>query len=207
MARTADEAPIPTPHPLAQDVLEQLFTAARTHHHWQPRPVPDDLLRQVYDLAKWGPTSMNCSPMRILFVQSPAAKEKLYPALMGSNKAQVEAAPVTAIVAFDEQFQDRLPHLYPVFNAKPMFDANAELRRRTALQNGTLQGAYLLLAAPTLGLDVGPMAGFDNAKVDAAFFAGTTWQSNFLMNLGYGDPAKLHPRGPRLAFDEVAKIV
>jgi len=185
---------------------EQLFTGARTHHAWQEEPVADELLRELYDLAKWGPTSLNAQPMRLVFVKSREAKEKLIPALMGSNAEQVRAAPVTAIIAHDERFFEHLPALFPAFDARPMFASNEVLARETAFRNGTLQGAYLMLAARSLDLDVGPMSGFDHAKVDAAFFKGTSWKSNFLCNIGYGDAAKLFPRGPRLSFDQVARI-
>jgi len=192
---------------LETTALAQLFTDARSHHAWLPQPVSDDLLRSLYDLTKWGPTSVNASPMRILFVKSNEEKEKLYPALGGSNVEQVKAAPVTAIVAFDEKFYDHLPKLFPAFDAKSMFAGNKPLSESTAFRNSSLQGAYLMLAARALGLDVGPMSGFDNAKVDEAFFAGTSWKSNFISNIGYGDAAKLYPRGPRLTFEEVCKIV
>ncbi len=191
---------------LPTEALEQLFTEARTHHAWQPEPVPDDVLRDLYDLAKWGPTSMNAQPMRLVFVKSEEAKEKLLPALMGSNAEQVTAAPVTAIIAHDERFFTHLPSLFPAFDARPMFASNEALSRETAFRNGTLQAAYLMLAARSLGLDVGPMSGFDNAKVDDAFFKGTSWKSNLLCNIGYGDAAKLFPRGPRLSFEQVARI-
>ncbi len=168
--------------------------------------MPDALLHDIYDLAKWGPTSLNSQPMRVVFVKSKEAKEKLIPALMGSNIDQVKAAPVTAIIAYDERFFEHLPALFPAFDARPMFASNEALSRETAFRNGTLQGAYLMLAARSLGLDVGPMSGFDNAKVDEAFFKGTSWKSNFICNIGYGDTATLHPRGPRLSFEQVARF-
>jgi 3-hydroxypropanoate dehydrogenase len=186
--------------------LEQLFTGARTHHAWQRTPVTDDALHRLYDLAKWGPTSINSQPMRLVFVRSTEAKQKLLPALMGSNVDQVRAAPVTAIIAHDERFFAHLPTLFPAFDARPMFASNEALSRETAFRNGTLQGAYLMMAARSLGLDVGPMSGFDSAKVDDAFFKGTSWRSNLLCNIGYGDPAKVYPRGPRLSFEQVARI-
>jgi 3-hydroxypropanoate dehydrogenase len=191
---------------LPSSATDQLFTAARTHKTWQPTPVSDATLHELYDLCKWGPTSANCLPMRVIFVRSAEAKEKLIPCLSGGNVAQVKAAPVTAIVSFDEKFYDLLPRLFPAMDAKPMFVNNAGLAAATAMRNGSLQGAYLILAARALGLDAGPMSGFDNAKVDAAFFAGTTWKSNFLCNLGYGDPSGLFPRGPRLTFEEACEI-
>ena len=184
----------------------QLFTEARTHHAWLDKPVSDAQLEEVYNLAKWGPTSVNALPMRILFIRSAAAKEKLIPTLSGSNVDQVKSAPVTAIIAYDEKFFDELPTLFPAFDARSLFVNNAAFSERTAFQSGTLQGAYFMLAARSLGLDVGPMAGFDNAKVDDTFFKGTSWKSNFLCNIGYGDTTKLYPRGPRLSFETVCKI-
>jgi 3-hydroxypropanoate dehydrogenase len=193
--------------PIAQDSIKQLFTEARTHHHWLDTPVPDALLHELYELAKWGPTSANSLPMRIVFIKSVAQKEKLLPALYGANKDQVTAAPVTAIIAFDAKFYDQLPTLFPFADLRPMFANNAPVAERSALQNSSLQGAYLILAARALGLDTGPMAGFDAAKVDELFLGGTSWKSNFLCNLGYGDATKLHPRGPRLSFDAACTVI
>jgi 3-hydroxypropanoate dehydrogenase len=150
--------------------IQQLFTAARTHHAWQDRDIADGLLHEIYDLAKWGPTSANSLPMRIVFIKSNSAKEKLMPALAGSNVEQVRAAPVTAIVAYDQKFYDQLPTLFPAFDARSLFASNSSLSEQTAFRNSSLQGAYLILAARALGLDAGPMSGFDNAKVDQAFF-------------------------------------
>jgi 3-hydroxypropanoate dehydrogenase len=186
--------------------IQQLFTDARTHHAWQDRDIADGLLQEIYDLAKWGPTSANCLPMRIVFVKSNSAKEKLMPALAGSNVEQVRAAPVTAIFAYDQKFYDQLPTLFPAFDARSLFASNASLSEQTAFRNGSLQAAYFILAARALGLDAGPMSGFDNAKVDQAFFENSSWKSNFLCNIGYGDAAKLHPRGPRLGFDQACII-
>ena len=186
--------------------IQQLFTAARTHHAWQDRDIADGLLHEIYDLAKWGPTSANSLPMRIVFVKSNSAKEKLMPALAGSNVEQVRAAPVTAIVAYDQKFYDQLPTLFPAFDARSLFASNPSLSEQTAFRNSSLQGAYFILAARALGLDAGPMSGFDNAKVDQAFFENSSWKSNFLCNIGYGDAAKLHPRGPRLGFDQACII-
>jgi 3-hydroxypropanoate dehydrogenase len=191
---------------ISNESIRQLFTGARTHHAWQDKPVDDGLLHDIYDLTKWGPTSANCSPIRIVFVKSQSAKEKLLPALSGSNVAQVRAAPVTAIIAYDQKFYDQLPSLFPAYDARPMFVSNPALSEQTAFRNGTLQGAYFILAARALGLDAGPMSGFDNAKVDQAFFEESSWKSNFLCNIGYGDAAKLHPRGPRLSFDQARLI-
>jgi 3-hydroxypropanoate dehydrogenase len=186
--------------------IQQLFTAARTHHAWQDRDIVDGLLHEIYDLAKWGPTSANSLPMRIVFVKSNSAKEKLMPALAGSNVEQVRAAPVTAIVAYDQKFYDQLPTLFPAFDARSLFASNSSLSEQTAFRNSSLQGAYFILAARAVGLDTGPMSGFDNAKVDQAFFENSSWKSNFLCNIGYGDAAKLHPRGPRLGFDQACII-
>jgi 3-hydroxypropanoate dehydrogenase len=186
--------------------IQQLFTDARTHHAWQDRDIADGLLHEIYDLAKWGPTSANCLPMRIVFVKSNSAKEKLMPALAGSNVEQVRAAPVTAIVAYDQKFYDQLPTLFPAFDARSLFASDPSLSEQTAFRNSSLQGAYFILAARALGLDTGPMSGFDNAKVDQAFFENSSWKSNFICNIGYGDATKLHPRGPRLSFDEACVI-
>ncbi len=194
-------------HPLNDAALDQLFRSARTHNAWLPREVSDAQLRQIYDLAKMAPTSANCSPARIVFVRSPAAKEKLAPALSDGNRAKTLAAPVTAIVGTDEAFYEHLPKLFPHADARSWFAGNQALAEITAFRNGTLQGGYLILAARSLGLDCGPMSGFDNAKVDAAFFKGSTVKSNFLINIGYGDAGRdLFPRSPRFAFDEACSI-
>ena len=192
--------------PISPSSIQQLFTAARTHHAWLDKPVADELLQEVYDLTKWGPTSANASPLRIVFVKSKSAKEKLLPAIAGPNVAQVLAAPMTAIIAYDQKFYDRLPTLFPAYDMRPMFVSNPSLSEQTAFRNSALQGAYFILAVRALGLDAGPMPGFDNAKVDQAFFEKSSWKSNFLCNIGYGDAAKLHPRGPRLGFDEACII-
>ena len=192
---------------VSNDDLDLIFRNARTHSAWQDRPVEDALLRQVYDLAKMGPTSANMCPMRIVFVKSREAKERLKPALDPGNVNKTMAAPVTAIVGMDIHFFEQLPKLFPHTDAKAWFkDLPEPVLEYTALRNGSLQGAYVILAARALGLDCGPMSGFDNAKVDAAFFAGTTVKSNFLCNLGYGDASKLHPRSPRLDFEEACKL-
>ncbi|TSE36188.1 malonic semialdehyde reductase [Tepidimonas charontis] len=187
---------------------ERLFDHARTHHAWQPHPVADETLRQLYDLMKWGPTSANCSPARILFVKSAEAKARLLPCLMEGNRDQTAAAPVTAIIGMDMAFYERLPQLFPHNpQARSWFEGQPEVIAATALRNSSLQGGYFIMAARALGLDCGPMSGFDAAAVDAAFWAGTTVRTNFLCNLGVGDPAGLHPRGPRLPFDEACRIV
>jgi 3-hydroxypropanoate dehydrogenase len=192
---------------VSDDALDLIYRNARTHSAWRDEPVDDAVLRRVYDLAKMGPTSANMCPMRIVFVRSPAAKEKLKPALDAGNVAKTMAAPVTAIIAMDVHFYEWLPRLFPHADAKAWFkDLPEPVLESTALRNSSLQGAYFLLAARALGLDCGPMSGFDNAEVDAAFFAGTTVKSNFLCNLGHGDPAKLHPRNPRPTFDEACRV-
>ena len=192
---------------LEDAALRQLFLDARTHMNWLDRPVSDELLHQLYDLARMGPTATNSSPFRVVFVKSAAGKEKLKPALSPTNVDKTMNAPATAIVAWDSAFPEQMPRLFPGRDLKTMLSAlPAEKRERMGLQSGTLQGGYLILAARALGLDCGPMAGFDNARVDEAFFAGSTWKSNFLLNLGYGDASKLHPRLPRLDFAEAARI-
>jgi len=191
----------------SDESLDLIFREARTHSTWLDKPVDDALLRQVYDLAKMGPTSANMCPMRVVFVKSKAAKEKLKPALSEGNVGKTMAAPVTAIIGMKVHFYEELPKLFPHTDAKSWFkDLPENVLEYTALRNSSLQGGYFILAARALGLDCGPMSGFDNAKVDAAFFAGTTIKSNFLCNLGYGDATKLHPRSPRLSFDEACQI-
>src|SRR5271170_7605748 len=191
---------------LSDESLNLIFREARTHSDWLDKPVDDALLAQIYDLAKMGPTSANMSPMRVVFVKSKAAKEKLKPALSAGNVDKTMTAPVTAIIGMDVHFYEKLPELLPHADAKSWFkDLPENALEYIALRNGSLQGAYLMLAARSLGLDCGPMSGFDNAKVDAAFFAGTTVKSNFLCNLGHGDATKLHPRAPRLSFEEACQ--
>ncbi len=192
---------------LNAEALDQLFVEARTHNGWLDEPVPDDLLKDVWDLAKMGPTSANCSPARIVFVVSPEARERLKPCLIEGNVDKTMAAPVTAIIGQDMKFYDRLPELFPHADARAWFAGNDDLIGETAFRNGTLQGAYFILAARALGLDCGPMSGFDNAAVDQAFFAGTDVKSNFLCNLGHGSGEGLHPRGPRLDFNDACSVV
>lgn len=187
--------------------LEQTFLNARTFNKFTDQPVSDETLRQLYDLAKWGPTSMNSQPARYVFVRSAEAKARLAEALSPGNVAKTHAAPVTVIVAMDNQFYEHLPEQFPAVNAKPMFEGNAGLAEATAQRNSALQGAYLIVAARQLGLDCGPMSGFDPAKVNAAFFPDGRHKVNFLINLGYGDASGNHPRGPRLPFEAVASIV
>ena len=192
---------------LPEEALEQILTKARTHTVWLPEAVSDELLRQIYDLMKWGPTSANCCPARLVFVRSKEAKEKLLPCMAPGNVEKTKTAPVTAIVAQDMEFYEKLPKLYPHADARSWFAGNTPFIEATAFRNSSLQGAYFIIAARSLGLDCGPMSGFDNAKVDAAFFAGTSWKSNFICNLGYGDSSKLHPRYPRLDFGEACKVL
>lgn len=187
--------------------LDQLFRNARTHNAWQGKPVPDSLLTELHDLMKWGPTSANCWPLRVVYVKSPEAKARLLPLLMEGNRAKTQAAPVVAILGMDMAFYEQLPHLFPHTDAKSWFVGNAPLIESTAFRNSSLQGAYFMFAARALGLDCGPMSGFDAAGVDAEFFAGTQIKSNFICSLGYGDPAALFPRSPRPTFEEVCKIV
>jgi 3-hydroxypropanoate dehydrogenase len=191
---------------LPDAALDQIFRTGRTFRAWRDQPVADETLRAVYDLMKWGPTASNSSPARIVFVKSPAAKERLRPALDASNVDKTMAAPATAIVAYDLEFHSRMAVLSPATDVKKTFVERPDVALATAMRNGSLQGAYLILAARAVGLDCGPMSGFDNAKVDAAFFPGGKIKSNFLCNLGYGDPEKLRPRAPRLAFDEACRI-
>ena len=193
---------------LSSEDLDLIFREARTHSVWLDKPVEDALLEQVYDLAKMGPTSANMCPMRIIFVKSREAKERLKPALDAGNVDKTMKAPVTAIIGMDIHFYEKLPKLFPHADAKSWFkDLPENVLEYIALRNSSLQGAYFMLAARALGLDCGPMSGFDNAKVDEAFFAGTTVKSNFLCNLGYGDASKLYPRSPRLSFEEACKLV
>lgn len=192
---------------LPSESLDQLFRTARTHNRLGGE-VGDETLRELYELLKWAPTTANASPARFVFVKSAEARKRLEPALDEGNREKTMAAPVTVIVAHDLAFYEKLPFLFPHADAKSWFDTKPEPALETvALRNGSLQGAYLILAARSLGLDCGPMSGFDNAKVDAEFFAGTRIRSNFLVNLGVGDPAAIFPRSPRLPFDEAARIL
>ena len=186
--------------------LDSLFNNARTYSHWQDRPVEESLLKEIYDLAKMGPTSANCQPMRVVYITSQEAKEKLRPCLMEGNVAQTMSAPVTAIIAMDMEFYEHLPTLYPHTDARSWFVGDTEKIYQTAVQNSSLQGGYFMLAARALGLDCGPMGGFDADATDAAFLSGTSWKSNFLCNLGYGDASRLHPRSPRPDFSQMCRI-
>ncbi len=188
--------------------LDAIFRQARTHYAWLDRPVPEGLLRQVYDLARMGPTSGNCNPMRVVFVTTPEGKERLRPGLKPGNVDKTMAAPATAIVGTDMAFYRHIPRLAP-HNADrvKVYEEDPDLTYRAAFRNATLQGAYLIVAARALGLDCGPMSGFLHDVVDREFFAGTAVRSNFLINIGYGDPKGLRPRADRFAFDEVCRIV
>lgn len=191
---------------LDDSALDVLFRSARTHNKWTDQPVSDDELRALYDLLKMAPTSANSEPGRFVFLRTPEAKEKLRPALSPGNVEKTMSAPVTVIVAHDPNFYDKLPKLFPHTDARAWFSGNYDLAQETALRNGTLQGAYLILAARAVGLDTGAMSGFDKAKVDAAFLAERGWKSNFLVNLGHGDAAGLFERSPRLDFDEACVL-
>ncbi|MBE2259790.1 MAG: malonic semialdehyde reductase [Rhodobacteraceae bacterium] len=191
---------------LPTEALDQLFVEARTHNGFAPEAIPEAILRRLYNLMKWGPTSMNCQPARLVFVTSGDGKQKLAPALSPGNLDKTLAAPATVIIATDTRFYEHLPTMFPAYDARPTFEGNAELASSTAFRNGTLQGAYLILAARAIGLDCGPMSGFDAGKLNAAFFPDGRYQANFLCNLGIGNPAALHPRGPRLSFEEACEI-
>ena len=194
--------------PQADDAaLRRAFLDARTQNAWLPQDVPDSLLRQLIDTVKMGPTSANCLTARFVFVKSKAEKEKLKPFLSEGNRDKTMQAPVCAIVGYDLDFYEHLPKLFPHTDARSWYAGKPKKIDETAFRNGTLQGGYLIIAARLLGLGCGPMSGFDNAGVDAAFFAGTAIKSNFLCNLGYGDPSAVKARLPRFTFDEMAKII
>lgn len=196
------------PSPLDQAALNQLFLDAHTHNAWQKRPVPDELLHRLHDTFRMGPTSANCCPARIVFVKSKAAKEKLMPALAEGNRAKSMGAPVTAIIGYDMKFYDKLGKLFPhAPDAPSWFNKDEQTAFTHAFRNSTLQGGYMIIAARALGLDCGPMSGFNYAMMDELFFAGTAVKSNFICNLGYGDPSGVYPRNPRLEFDESCSIV
>ena len=192
-------------HPM-NVTTEQLFDHARTQNGFTDEPVSEATLRQLYEMMKWGPTSANSSPARIVFVTSPEAKEKLLACVSPGNLEKTRAAPVTAIIGMDLVFYEKLPHLFPHADARSWFVGKKEFADTTAFRNSSIQGAYLIVAARALGLDCGPMSGFDNAKVDAAFWAGTEVKTNFICNLGHGDPSKVFARSPRLSFEEACRI-
>jgi nitroreductase len=193
--------------PLNDTALDQAFRTARTNGYYTDQPVPEETLRNIYDLLKWGPTSINMQPLRITWCTTTQAKEKLAACASKGNVAKILNAPVTAILAMDLNFVDLLPRLAPHMDARSWFVGNQPLIEESAFRNSTLQGAYFIISARMLGLDTNPMSGFDAAQVNAAFFAGTSLRANFICTLGYGDPSKLHPRAPRLTFDEATKIL
>lgn len=193
--------------PISREALDQLFREARTHSAWVPEPVPIKLLREAYELARLGPTSANSSPGRFVFLATPGAKARLKPALAPGNVSKTMAAPVTVIIAWDTEFHEYLPKLFPQGDMRSVFVGNKPRIEETAFRNSSLQAGYFILAARALGLDCGPMSGFDADKVNAEFFPDGKWEVNLLCNLGYGDPSKLHPRNPRLNFEEAAVIL
>ncbi len=192
---------------LNENALEQLFTQARTYSEWQDEPISDVVLQQLYDLARLGPTSANCSAGRFVFIQSPEAKARLTPHLSKGNLEKTITAPVTVIVAYDSAFYNELPELFPYADAKSWFTGSPDISFETAFRNSTLQAGYFIIAARSLGLDTGPMSGFDNEAVDKEFFDNSTWKSNFLINLGYGNKSALRDRLPRLPFSKACQII
>lgn len=203
------ESPVPAPPHGAIDgaALDQIFREARTYTAWLPIPVPVELLRETYDLARLAPTSANSSPARFVFLITPEAKERLKPALAPLNVEKTMTAPVAVIMAWDTEFYEKLPQLFPHADMRSHFVGNQALAHETAFRNSSLQAAYFILAARALGLDCGPMSGFDAGKVNAEFFPDGKWKANFLCNLGYGDSGKLRPRNPRLSFEEAAVVL
>ena len=191
---------------IASSALDVLFNHARTHNVWLDKPVSDEILKELYDLAKLPPTAANCQPLRVVFVKSKEAKERLKPFLAEGNVEKTMLAPVTAIIAYDKEFYEKLPFLFPFVDAKSWYDKSPDFALETAIRNGTLQGGYFILAARALGLDCGPMSGFDNKGLDKEFFPDGKVFSNFLCNLGYGDVEKLHKRAPRLEFKDACSI-
>lgn len=192
---------------LTDQGFDLIFRQARTANGWLDKPVSDDVLHKIYNDMKWGPTSANSCPLRIVFLKTPHAKERLKPFLLESNVSKVMTSPVTAILAYDTQFYDNLPKLFPHTDARAWFKGNDALIAETAMRNSSLQGAYFMISARAHGLDCGPMSGFDQAKTNAEFFPEGRFKANFICALGYGDPAKLFPRSPRLGFDEACQIV
>ena len=185
-----------------------IFKKARTHNDWLDQDISNDILKEIYDLMKWGPTSANCSPARIIFVKSKVSKDRLLPFVIESNLEKTKSAPVTAIIGHDINFHDHLPKLFPHnLDAQNWFNHSIDIAEETAFRNGSMQGAYFIIAARALGLDCGPMSGFDKEGVDNEFFRGTNIKSNFLCNLGYGDKTKLFERSPRFKFNEICEII
>jgi 3-hydroxypropanoate dehydrogenase len=193
--------------PISEEAIDQLFREARTHSAWLSEPVPVELLREAYELARLGPTSANGSPARFVFLTTPGAKARLKPALAPGNVDKTIAAPVTVIIAWDTEFHEKLPKLFPHADMRSYFVGNKPLIDETAFRNSSLQAAYFILAARSLGLDCGPMSGFNADKLNAEFFPDGKWKVNLLCNLGYGDPSKLFPRNPRLNFEEASVIL
>jgi len=207
MPDTRADIPVAPKTAVSADAIDQIFREARTHNVWLPQPVPAELLHQAYELAVLGPTSANTVPARFVFLTTPEAKERLRPALSAGNLEKTMAAPVTAIIAWDTEFHEKLPKLSPHRDMRSIFAGKPDLIKETAFRNSSLEGAYFILAARALGLDCGPMSGFDASKVDAEFFPDGKWKSNFLCNLGYGDASKLLPRSPRLPFEEACLVL
>jgi 3-hydroxypropanoate dehydrogenase len=205
--QTAKQNDISAKTPISEEAINQLLREARTHSVWRSEPVPAELLRKIYDLARLGPTSANGSPGRFLFLTTPEAKARLKPALMPLNVEKTMSAPVTVIIAWDTEFHEKLPKLFPHADMRSYFVGNQPLIHETAFRNSSLQAAYFILAARALGLDCGPMSGFDASKVNEEFFADGKWKVNLICNLGYGDADKLYPRNPRLEFEEAASIL
>ncbi|MDW8844335.1 malonic semialdehyde reductase [Erwinia sp. MMLR14_017] len=191
---------------LSDDAMNALFLEARSHNGWQDRAVTDEQLATLYALTRMGPTSANCSPARFVFVRTQAGKEKLKPTLSSGNLQKTMTAPVTVIVAYDKAFYELLPTLFPHGDARSWFTSSPAFAEETALRNSSMQAAYLIMAARSMGLDTGPMSGFDRAKLDAAFFQGTTLTANLLINLGYGDADKLFGRLPRLSLEDACSF-
>jgi 3-hydroxypropanoate dehydrogenase len=202
-----EQAKVPSSTKIPDESLDRIFRHARTHNHWFSKGISVETLREAYDLASLGPTSANSSPARFVFIESEAAKARLLPALAPLNVEKTRLAPVTVIVAYDTEFHEKLPKLFPHADMRQHFVGNQPLIDETALRNSSLQGAYFIIAARSLGLDCGPMSGFDAAKVNAEFFPDGKWKINFLINLGYGDHSKLRPRNPRLQFEEACRIL
>lgn len=190
-----------------EEALDLAFRQARTFNRFTDRPVSDETIKAIHELMRWGPTSMNSQAGRFVFLRSKDARERLRPALSAGNLEKTMVAPLTVIVATDSRFYEHLPTLFPAYDARPMYEANPALADKVGLRDATLQGAYFIIAARLLGLDCGPMGGFDADKANAEFFPDGRWRANFLINLGYGDPAGNYPRGPRLSFDEAAQIL
>ncbi|MDB5815752.1 MAG: nitroreductase [Rhodocyclales bacterium] len=195
------------PEAAPERALDMAFRHARTFNRFTDKPVTDETLRAIHALMKWGPTSMNSQAARFVFLRSKESRERLRPALSAGNLEKTMVAPITVIVATDSRFYEHLPTQFPAYDARPTYEANPTLADKTGLRDATLQGAYFIIAARLLGLDCGPMGGFDADKANAEFFADGRWRANFLINLGYGDPAGNRPRGPRLEFDQVAQII